>query len=56
MGCRVKVSNYLEEVATLAERNKGFDLADFFISRDEKFGWALSQDGYPIFWDHGRGR
>lgn len=29
----------------------GFDLADYFIRRDEAFGWAMKEEEYPVFWD-----
>jgi len=45
------VSNFLEQHATQEEKDHGYDLADFLIIRDEKFGWALSQNRYPLFWD-----
>jgi len=35
---------------TFAEK-QGFDIADYFVKRDNVFGWALSENDYPLFWD-----
>lgn len=48
----IGVSNHLEKICTETERANGWDLADFFIEqRDDGFGWALSDENYPLFWD-----
>jgi len=49
--CKIKVSDLLENNATAEQRTNGLDLADYLIKRDKDFGWALSDDGYPLFWD-----
>lgn len=50
--CNMMVSDILENVATDEQRAKGWDLADYLVTKDETFGWALSQYGYPVFWDY----
>jgi Domain of unknown function (DUF6371) len=47
----ITVSNYLEIECNNINKEKGHDLADFLIKRDDKFGWALSSHNYPQFWD-----
>ncbi len=49
--CKIKVSTFLENRAPLTDKLQGLDLADYLIRRDEKFGWALTEIDYPIFWD-----
>ncbi len=43
----IKVSKTLEK----SEVNSGDDIADY-LNYDKNFNWALSGDGYPMFWDH----
>ena len=50
-GLSVTVSQVLEGAATAADRAQGLDLADYLVRRDSQFGWALSDDDYPRFWD-----
>lgn len=51
--CRSLVlSDLLEKNATKAERDQGLDLADYLMRRDEQFGWVLTDEGYPAFWDY----
>jgi hypothetical protein len=51
IGCKVITSDLLERLAT-NEKSEGYDLADYFIKRDPKVGWALSDtEGYPLFWN-----
>ncbi|MDP4286230.1 MAG: DUF6371 domain-containing protein [Bacteroidota bacterium] len=52
LACKIFVSDFLETNASTIEKEKGYDIADYLIVRDEKFGWALSGYSYPIFWDH----
>ncbi len=28
-----------------------YDLADYLVKRDPKYGCALNDEGYPLFWD-----
>ena len=49
---KIIVSDFLEKNANQYEKERGLDIADFLINRDEKFGWALSENGYPVFWDY----
>jgi hypothetical protein len=51
MNCKISVSDFLEKNASENEKNAGLDIADYLIKRDEKFGWALSENDYPLFWD-----
>ena len=51
VGCRVAISNLLEEKATEHDRKNGFDIADYLICTCPNFGWALTEQGYPMFWD-----
>lgn len=50
-GFNVQVSDLLESKAGNADRLAGFDLADYFIRPDLDFGWALTEENYPLFWD-----
>lgn len=52
LGLKILVSNFLEANASTYEKEQGLDIADFLVKRDNKFGWALSHNGYPIFWDY----
>lgn len=53
IGQRLTVSDVLEKRATDADRKKGYDLADYLIrNRDPLTGWALTDAGYPLFWDY----
>ncbi|RYU94745.1 DUF6371 domain-containing protein [Emticicia agri] len=51
LGCQVIISDLLEQKASLSERESGLDISDFLIRRDEKYGWALTDHNYPVFWD-----
>lgn len=51
LACNVTVSNILEKNATTDNRQKGLDIADFLIRRDDCYGWVLTDDDYPHFWD-----
>ncbi len=46
-----EISDLLEKKATDEEKAIGSDLADFLVKRDESTGWAVSAQGYPLFWD-----
>ncbi|CCH55577.1 hypothetical protein BN8_04844 [Fibrisoma limi BUZ 3] len=53
IGKRLAVSDVLEKRATEYDRKKGYDLADYLIrNRDPVAGWALTDAGYPLFWDY----
>ncbi|AKD53789.1 DUF6371 domain-containing protein [Spirosoma radiotolerans] len=53
IGRRLTVSDVLEKRANDADREKGYDLADYLIrNRDPLAGWALTDSGYPLFWDY----
>ncbi|MEZ4942151.1 MAG: DUF6371 domain-containing protein [Saprospiraceae bacterium] len=45
------VSDLLERKAAESDRIHGLDLADYLVKCDEKAGWALTEYGYPLFWD-----
>lgn len=47
----ILVSDYMEQNATVDMRENGADLADVLVKRDKKTGLALTDDGYPVFWD-----
>lgn len=49
-GTTIRVSNLLEKRLAGQERQDK-DLADLLLTRDEQFGCALSDAGYPITWD-----
>lgn len=51
VGYDVSISSIVEVAATEIQRQQGFDLADYLIQRDPDFGWALTENDYPIFWD-----
>lgn len=52
LNSKILVSDFLELHASDYEKELGLDIADYLIVRDEIFGWALSENHYPIFWDH----
>ncbi|WP_460634195.1 DUF6371 domain-containing protein [Larkinella terrae] len=55
IGGQLRVSEVLEQRATDYDRKKGYDLADYLIcNRDPLAGWALTDAGYPLFWDYNR--
>lgn len=49
--CNIKISNLLENKATEVEKQNGYDLADLLLKTDEKSGWALTVNDYPLMWD-----
>jgi len=51
-GCTVAVSDHLEKNATSEEKVNGFDIADYLLRLQDGTGLALSDNNYPIFWDH----
>jgi Domain of unknown function (DUF6371) len=51
IGCQVTTSDLLERHATAKDKTEGYDLADYFLQRDEKTGWAMDSMGYPLFWN-----
>lgn len=52
MDCNMKVSPLLENALDPGHRDKDLDLADLLVKKDEKTGWALTNEGYPAFWDY----
>ena len=46
-----KISDLLGQHATENDKKNGLDIADYFIRCDEDYSWALSEGGYPLFWD-----
>jgi len=51
LGIRIGVSDLLETRATEADRQCGYDLADYLIRQEDESGWAMAEGGYPYFWD-----
>jgi Domain of unknown function (DUF6371) len=52
LGCSVSTSDLLERYATPYDKTEGYDLADYFIKQDQKAGWAMDTEGYPLFWNN----
>ena len=52
-GFEICISDLLERYAQPDDVSAGFDLVDYFIRRDEEFGWDVREEGYPVFWDEG---
>lgn len=52
MIANVYVSDVLERIATEEERIKSLDIADYLIKNRDKSGLAISELGYPLFWDY----
>jgi hypothetical protein len=50
--CQITVSDLLEIRANDADKENGLDLADYLVKRDLQTGWALADEGYPIFWNN----
>ena len=50
-GFEISISDLLERYAQPEDISAGFDLADYIIRRDLEFGWAIKEEGYPVFWD-----
>ncbi len=50
--CTITVSDLLEKRASEVDKVNGLDLADYLVKRDPKLGWALTDEGYPLFWDN----
>lgn len=51
ISCRVSVSDLLETIATETQQADGWDLADFLVKKDGSYGWAVTDEGYPVMWD-----
>lgn len=51
-GFDVQISGLLERYAQPEDIRAGFDLADYFVQRDLDYGWAIKEEGYPVFWDY----
>jgi len=56
VSCEITVSDLLEIRANDVDKANGLDLADYLVKRDQDSGWALTDEGYPIFWDNSLGR
>gem|GEM_PF-879764 len=52
LSCQITVSDLLETRASDADKANGLDLADYLVKRDQQTGWALTDQGYPLFWDN----
>ena len=61
-GCYSKWSKKAKELSSiinvivsdiLEDQEAGTDLADHLINTCSVWGWALTEDGYPAFWDYG---
>lgn len=52
MTCSIQVSTVLEKNIPQEERLNDYDLVDMLVKSDEKTGVALTDDGYPVLWDH----
>jgi hypothetical protein len=50
--CQITVSDLLETRASDLDKANGLDLADYLVKRDMQTGWALTDMGYPVFWDN----
>jgi len=50
-GFEVSISDLLERYAQPEDISAGFGLADYFIRRYLEFGWAMKEEGYPVFCD-----
>jgi hypothetical protein len=48
----VYVSDIIERIATEEERIKSLDLVDYLIKNRDNSGFAVTEFGYPIFWDY----
>ncbi len=51
IGFKISVSQFLEDQANQNDKLNGFDLVDYLIKPDAVGGWALTETGYPMFWD-----
>ena len=50
-GFDTTLSTLLYDRLTPEQRTAGYDLADAMLHRCPQFGWQLSDEGYPMFWD-----
>ncbi len=55
IGFQIRISDLLEKNTSEEQQKDGLDCADFFIQRDDCRGWALTDQGYPLFWDSPNG-
>lgn len=51
LGYTISVSSVLENKATIQQREKGYDLADYLMKTDTELGLALNDNAYPVSWD-----
>jgi hypothetical protein len=45
------ISDLLEREATEEQKLAGWDLADYLLLNRDPLGWAMTTEGYPLFWD-----
>ena len=50
-GFNITLSNLLFNKLQPEQRAAGYDMADALLHRDEKYGWQMTDEGYPLFWD-----
>lgn len=50
-GCKVSVSDILENNATKQEIKDGLDIADYLLREQDESGLALTDYLYPVIWD-----
>jgi len=51
-GCKVAVSDILEKHASMRDKEKGLDLADYLLRVEDGSGLALTDEKYPVIWDY----
>ncbi|HMK18124.1 MAG TPA: DUF6371 domain-containing protein [Chitinophagaceae bacterium] len=51
-GCKVQVSDLLENRATEQDRDNGLDLADYLLRIEDESGLALTDHEYPVIFDN----
>lgn len=51
VNCKIAVSDLLEREATEDQKIAGWDLADYLLLNRDHLGWAMTTEGYPLFWD-----
>jgi hypothetical protein len=48
----ITVSDLLECRTTEQDKFNGLDLADYLVRLEPSHGWAITDEGYPLFWDN----
>ena len=51
VNCKIVISDLLEREATEEQKIAGWDLADYLLLNRDPLGWAMTTEGYPLFWD-----